>query len=135
MPLAVQVVLQDHTDNCFAATAMSLLSPCMCHAVAPTKREALDRIEFNLVMLGVPFTLHVRDECHRTPLRIIIEAFNGIVVATAFDEDGVYLCDGACCCANGALDLCMRRLPRPGRYDVTIDVLNPNEDESDADCW
>lgn len=72
-------------------------------------------------------------------LKVIVEdiAVSGVFVATAYDEEGAYLCDGACCCAEHAIARCMNSLPEwmpKGRYDVTIDVLSPNDgDDSDAD--
>lgn len=140
MPLAVQVVLSDEIAEdglpVVCATAMSILSPCICCATASTKQEAIDRIEFNLVLIGNPFTLHIQDDCRRTPILVIVEDIpvSGVVVATAFDQDGAEICDGACCCADGALNQCLSRLPG-GSYNLTIEILNPNDDdESDDDC-
>lgn len=139
MPLAVQVVLTDATTEdgqaAFCATAMSMLSPCLARITAPTKQEAIDRIEFQLVCLEVPFILHVSDHCRRTPILVIVEEFEiaDRVVATAYFQDGTKVCEGDGEFVDEALTRCLGELPG-GTYDLTIQVLDPDDDDSDDDC-
>ena len=135
----IRVVLSDTVYGVSALADQSGRAICRCEAA--TKTAAVDEISMRLIcVLESPFNLHIDDRCVIVlPIvKILLEdiATSELFVATAFDSDGEYLCDGACCCHQGAVDRCFVRLGELAHcgmisapFQVDFEILNPNDDE------
>ena len=135
----IRVVLSDTASGVSALAEQSGRALCACEAA--TKLCAIEELELRLIVyLQAPFTLHIDDRCVEVlPIvKIVLEdvAISNIFVATAFDSDGSYLCDGASSCHYCAVDKCLFRIGQmvtcgmlAAPFQVDVEVLNPNYDE------
>ena len=68
-------------------------------------------------------------------LRLLVKNVpaSNVVVCTAFDEEGGFICDADHSCSYRAIHRCLDKLPaliEHGSYDIRIEVMNPVDDDS-----
>lgn len=70
----------------------------------------------------------------RPKVRILLEdiAVSDVFVATAFDEEQSEICSAAAHMPDRAVAKCLHKLPS-GKYEVDIEVMNPDAEQEDGD--